>query len=77
MRMATTAMQILSSTEFWSAIFGAIVGGVIAFFIRWITLREARQQREAEHRRSQQALGHALLFKVLRSIKTCITPKGY
>jgi hypothetical protein len=52
--------------EFWSAIAGAIVGGVIAFAIQLISLRAAKRQREEDRRIVQQALGNSLLFKMTR-----------
>ena len=57
---------IPGQTEFWSAIFGAVVGGSIAYMIQLKALREGRKQRDEEHKRLQQALGNALLFKMIR-----------
>ncbi|MDP6388571.1 MAG: hypothetical protein QF654_01590 [Alphaproteobacteria bacterium] len=61
---------IFSETGFWSAIFGAIVGavagGLIAYMIQVKALREGRNQRDGDHRKLQQALGNALLFKMIR-----------
>jgi hypothetical protein len=52
--------------EFWSAIAGAIVGGAITFSAQMYALRAGRKQREADHLRSQQALGASMLIKLLR-----------
>ncbi len=61
---------MLGETEFWAAIVGAIVGAVvggsIAYMVQVRALREARTQRDEDHKRLQQALGHALLFKMVR-----------
>ncbi len=57
---------IPGQTEFWSAIFGAVVGGSIAYMIQLKALREGRKQRDEDHNRLQQALGNALLFKMIR-----------
>ena len=61
---------MLGQTEFWSAIAGAIVGavvgGTIAYMVQVRALREARMQRDEDHKRLQQALGHAVLFKMVR-----------
>jgi hypothetical protein len=52
--------------EFWAAVAGAVVGGVIAFIIQLIILREAAKQRAKENDERRQALGHALLFKMIK-----------
>lgn len=57
---------IPGQTEFWSAILGAVVGGSIAYRIQLKALREGRMQRDEDHKRLQQALGNALLFKMVR-----------
>ena len=61
---------MLGQTEFWAAIVGAIVGAVvggsIAYIIQVRVLREARTQRDEDHKRLQQALGNAVLFKMVR-----------
>ncbi len=59
-------MTIFQSTEFWSAIAGAFVGGLIAFAVQWIALREGRLQRQTERRSAGEALANALLVKLLR-----------
>ena len=59
-----------NSSQFWAgiigAVVGAIVGGVISYFIQRSALREARDQRREDDLRTQRALAHALLFKVIR-----------
>lgn len=57
---------ITSKTEFWSAILGAVVGGLIAYMIQVTALREGRKQRDDDHKRLQQSLGNALLIKMIR-----------
>lgn len=53
-------------SEFWSAIAGAIVGGVIAYILHRSALMEARRERGANQIEARAALAHALLFKVLK-----------
>src|SRR2546426_10526449 len=53
--------KILDSTEFWSAIVGAIVGGLIALGAQMLALRAGRKRREEDHKREQQALAASLL----------------
>ncbi len=52
--------------EFWAAIAGAIVGGVIALAIQMIALNAAARDRKADAAERKNALGHALLFKAVR-----------
>ena len=61
-----TIVSLLEKTEFWSAVAGAVVGGLIAFGVQTIALREARKQRKEEQFRQKQTLGHGILFKMLR-----------
>ena len=51
---------------FWSAIAGAVVGGLIAYFIQVKALREGRKQREEDLRRTQQVLGNSLIVKMIK-----------
>jgi hypothetical protein len=53
-------------TEFWSAIIGAVVGGLIAYIIQITALREGRKQRNEDRTQVQQAQAHSLLFKMVR-----------
>jgi hypothetical protein len=53
-------------TEFWSAITGALVGGMIAFVVQMIALRAAKSQRSEDYKLVQQGLGNSLLFKMIR-----------
>ena len=68
--LGTVWSIMLGQTEFWAAIVGAIVGAVvggsIAYMVQVRALREGRKQRGEDHNRLQQALGHALLFKMVR-----------
>jgi hypothetical protein len=57
---------ILQKAEFWSAIAGAIVGGLIAYVIQIRALREGRTQRAEDRQLVRQAQAHALLFKMIR-----------
>lgn len=50
---------------FWSAVIGAVVGGLIAFAVNRQSLRFAAKERETEHKRSQQSLGRSLLIKMI------------
>ena len=66
-----TLLSIIpSAPEFWSAIVGAIVGavvgGLIAYMVQVKALHEGRKQRDEDHKRLWQALGNALLFKMMR-----------
>jgi hypothetical protein len=54
-------------SEFWAAMAGAVIGGLIAFGVQMFALRAARRQHDEEHRQTKQALGHALLFKMINS----------
>jgi hypothetical protein len=65
-RLVEILVNLASQTEFWSAIVGAIVGGLIAYIVQVKALREGRKQRNEDHRRVQQAQGHELLFKMIR-----------
>jgi len=53
-------------TEFWSAISGAVVGGLIALFVQLIALRAAKNERIAEKQERNETLGHSIMFKVMR-----------
>jgi hypothetical protein len=64
--LGTFWSAISRATEFWSAIAGAVVGGLIAYIVQVKALREGRKQRDDDHKRLQQAQGHALLFKMIR-----------
>jgi hypothetical protein len=55
----------LLGSEFWAAIAGASVGGVITYFIQLQSLREARRGREESQLAENRALGYSLLFKTL------------
>jgi hypothetical protein len=56
----------VTAKEFWTTLFGAVVGGLISFSIMTKTLREARQNRREDRRRTDQALGNAIHFKLIR-----------
>ncbi len=53
-------------SEFLAAIAGAVVGGVIAFAVQMFALSETRKQRTEDAKARQSALGHALVFKMMR-----------
>lgn len=53
-------------TEFWSAISGAMVGGLIALLIQLIALRAAINERNEEKKERNKALAHSIVFKVMR-----------
>jgi hypothetical protein len=52
------------TSEFWSAIAGAIVGGCIAFAVQMYALKENRSQRIEDRLRANQSLARSLLFKL-------------
>lgn len=52
-------------SEFFAAIFGAVVGGMIAVVVQYIAIRDARKTREKEKRERDMALGYSLFFKVM------------
>lgn len=52
--------------EFWAAMIGAVVGGLIAFAIQMISLHEVRKQRADDQYEKRKALAHSILFKMLR-----------
>ena len=54
------------SSEFVSAIAGAVVGGLIAFGIQMIALRAAVKARKDEAAEKKKALAHSLMFKMLQ-----------
>lgn len=54
--------------EFYAAIAGAIVGGVIALGIQLLALRAAANERRADALERRKALGHALLFKMIQIV---------
>jgi hypothetical protein len=51
---------------FWGTIFGAIIGGLIAYFVQVKALRGGRRQRDKDQERTKQAQGYSLLFKMIR-----------
>jgi len=51
--------------EFWAAIAGAIVGGLISLAAQLLAFREARRLRGVDRRDAQQARGLSLLFKLM------------
>jgi hypothetical protein len=64
--MKDTLVAFAAATEFWSAVVGAVVGGVIVFAVQMYALRENARQRREDHLRIQQAQANSLLFKTLR-----------
>lgn len=64
--MSDIILKIANSTEFWSTIAGAIVGGGIAFCIQYFALRETRVIREDDRKIQREALANSLMFKVIR-----------
>jgi hypothetical protein len=53
-------------SEFWAAISGAVVAGVIALGIQLIALRAAKKERLAERKERKEAVGHSIMFKAMR-----------
>lgn len=62
------AVNVLSffGAEFWSAIAGAFVGGVIALWVQQKSLLEARNDRKEQEVTVSRALAYSLYFKVLK-----------
>jgi hypothetical protein len=58
--------NLLASSEFWSAIVGAVVGGLIAFGVQMVALRETRRAREEDNFTRRQTLAYSLLDKMMR-----------
>jgi hypothetical protein len=58
--------KILNSTEFWSAIIGAIIGGLMVLAAQMLGWWADRKQRREDYKRAQQALAASLLFKMMR-----------
>ena len=56
--------------EFWSAVAGAIVASIATGLISYILQRQAfsaeQKQREDERTENRRALGHALMFKMIK-----------
>ena len=75
--MAELISKVLISTEFWSALVGALIGGFIALAAQTRERNEARRQREEDHKRGQQALAGSLLFKMRRIHSNYIGVAGY
>lgn len=57
------------SGEFWAAIAGAVVGGVISLGIQLLALRSAKNERDAARKEISEATAHRLFFK-LRKISS-------
>lgn len=53
-------------SEFWAAIAGAVVGGVISYLLQRQNLEAAEKQRDKEKQDRNDALGNALIFKLIR-----------
>jgi hypothetical protein len=58
--------QMAFGTEFWSAISGAVVGGVIALLIQLVALNAAKKERALEKKDKREALARSAMFKALR-----------
>lgn len=69
--------SLLFSTEFLSALAGAIAGGLIAYLVQIKALREARDIRNQDRKLTQQALGNALLFKMIRIYSNAVHLNTY
>jgi hypothetical protein len=65
--------KMLEATEFWSAIAGAFVGGLIALALQYLSLREGRRERQEERKQRQKAHANALLFKMMRVHSNCLS----
>ena len=58
--------SLLRATEFWSAIGGAVVGGLIADFAQVRALREGRAQRKEDREQTRKTLARSMLFKMIK-----------
>ena len=54
------------ANEFWSAILGAVIGGLIAFGIQIKVIYENRKLREEDRDINQKAMANSLIFKLQR-----------
>lgn len=54
--------------EFWAAIVGAIVGGIVAALIQYMSLRHQTSEEKKRQRERDQALGRGLIFKLMRLV---------
>jgi hypothetical protein len=54
------------SSEFWAALAGAVVGGLIAYFIQLRAIREGRTARREEAFEADKSQAYSLFFKVLK-----------
>ena len=52
------------SGEFWAAIAGAVVGGIISLGIQLVVLRSAKTERDAARKELTEATAHRLFFKL-------------
>lgn len=65
MQQTVAELSMFASSEFLSAIAGAVVGGLIAYFVQLQTLREGRKAIAAQKREEDNAAAYALFYKVL------------
>jgi hypothetical protein len=54
------------NSEFWAAITGAVVGGVISLGIQLVALNAAKQERREERQERRVALSRSLMYKLMR-----------
>jgi hypothetical protein len=52
--------------EFWAAILGAFVGGLVSCGLQWLAFKEAANRRREELVERNRALAHSILFKMIR-----------
>jgi hypothetical protein len=65
MKSIVCDVLVFFGSEFWAAIVGALVGGIIAYFIQLQALREARNERRKTQTDENKSLGFSLFFKTL------------
>lgn len=65
MKSIACDVLVFFGSEFWAAIVGALVGGIIAYFIQLQALREARNERRNAQTDENKSLGFSLFFKTL------------
>lgn len=58
--------RLIDATEFWAAIIGALIGGLVSFAAQFYAIRHAENERKTHDLKQQQARAHALLYKLVR-----------
>ncbi len=56
-------------SEFWAAIAGAVVGGLVSAIIQYLSIRHQRSEEEKRRLEVRQLLGRSLTFKLMRIVR--------